>query len=144
MSEQTESYLKNCLYFTANSLARAITRVAEQEFSRLGLSPSHAFLLMLVVEKPGITQKELAEHLHLAPSTVSRFADLLVQRGLVEKRVSGKLAQVFPTAFGKEQLPVIQEAWKALYERYSAILGKEEGEALTQLCHNAAQKIGKE
>ena len=67
MEKKAEKYLHNCLYFTANSLARQISRLADEEFRLTGLSPSHAFLLMLVNEKPGITQKELGLALNLAP-----------------------------------------------------------------------------
>ena len=69
---KSNTILHNCLYFTANSLARVITRMAEEEFRATGLSPSHAFLVMLVNDKPGIGQKELCEQLYLAPSTVTR------------------------------------------------------------------------
>ncbi|MEE8416834.1 MAG: MarR family transcriptional regulator [Desulfobacterales bacterium] len=72
---ECKSILHNCLYFTSNSLSRVITRMAEEEFRRTGLSPSHAFLMMLVNDNPGIGQKELCEQLHLAPSTVTRFID---------------------------------------------------------------------
>ena len=75
---KSKSILHNCLYFTANSLSRVITRMADDEFRRTGLSPSHAFLMMLVNDNPGIGQKELCEQLHLAPSTVTRFIDALV------------------------------------------------------------------
>ena len=77
MSKPIEKYLHNCLYFTANSLARRITAMAEEAFGKVGLSPSHAFLVMLVNEQPGISQKELSRALNLAPSTVTRFVDSL-------------------------------------------------------------------
>ena len=141
MTESTNTYLECCLYFTANSLGRVITRIAEEEFQRLGMSPSHAFLLMLAIEEPGISQKGLAGHLNLAQSTVSRFADSLVARGYLEKRSSGKEANVYPTEKGREQLEAIQGAWHALYERYSAILGKEKGERLTRQTFEAYRKL---
>ena len=69
---KSKSILHECLYFSANSLARVITRMADEEFHPTGLSPSHAFLMMLVNDNPGIGQKDLCEQLHLAPSTVNR------------------------------------------------------------------------
>ena len=92
-----KSILHNCLYFTANSLARVITRMAEEEFRRTGLSPSHAFLMMLVNDNPGIGQKELCEQLHLAPSTVTRFIDSLVHRGYLARKSDGKVSRVYAT-----------------------------------------------
>ncbi len=125
--------LHNCLYFTANTLARNINRLAEEAFGPTGLSSSHALLLMLINEQPGISQKELAEAMHLAPSTMTRFVNVLMQRGLAVKESRGKLAIVHPTSQGQEMQPVIMESWKRLYHRYSAILGELEGVELTRV-----------
>lgn len=141
MSKQSNELLSCCLYFTANSLARTVSRMAEEEFGKLGMPPSHAFLLMVVIDEPGISQKDLAARLHLAQSTVSRFVDALVSRGLVEKRVSGKLAQVYPTDPAHAQMDGMREAWKGLYDRYSRILGENEGKSLTALTRHAHQKL---
>lgn len=144
MDSDIEKLLHNCLYFTANTLARQISHLAEEEFRFTGLSPSHAFLLMLVNERPGITQKELSEALHLAPSTVTRFIDSLqMQRGLVERRTKGKLAKIYPTDQGREMQETIAKCWKALYHRYSDVLGETEGCELTRVIDQASEKLNK-
>jgi len=141
MSKPSSELLSCCLYFTANSLARTVSRMAEEEFGKLGMTPSHAFLLMVAIDEPGISQKDLAERLHLAQSTVSRFVDALVLRGLVEKKSAGKIAHIYPTEKGGTMLSEMRDAWKALYERYSAILGEEEGKALTRMVDEAHRKL---
>jgi DNA-binding MarR family transcriptional regulator len=138
---QCKSLLNNCLYFTANSLARVITRLAEEEFRPTGLSPSHAFLMMLVNDQPGIGQKELADHLHLAPSTVTRFIDSLVHQGYLTRRSEGKTSKISSTPAGEDLREPIAEAWKSLYERYSRVLGRQEGTELTSLIHAATGKL---
>ncbi|RMF44013.1 MAG: MarR family transcriptional regulator [Deltaproteobacteria bacterium] len=141
MSKPSSELLSCCLYFTANSLARTVSRMAEEEFGKLGMTPSHAFLLMVAIDEPGISQKDLAERLHLAQSTVSRFVDALVLRGLVEKKSAGKIAHVYPTEKGAALLSEMKDAWKSLYERYSAILGEEEGQVLTRMVDEAHRKL---
>jgi DNA-binding MarR family transcriptional regulator len=144
MVEPLKDYFENCLYFTANSLARTISRMAEEEFSRLGMSTSHAFMLMLVIEKPGISQKDLAKYLNLAQSTVSRFVDSLVLKGFLQKKAEGKQVLVNPTKKGSDQLDSIHQAWKQLYQRYSTILGQEIGDEITRKTSEASKKLGRE
>lgn len=134
-------YLHECLYFTANALARNIGRMADEAFKGTGLAPSHAFLLMLVIETPGISIKELSEHLHLAPSTVSRFAEKLAYADCIEREHKGKLVRVYPTARGKALSAGIEAAWKRLYADYSAILGERPGIELTREIDQANQRL---
>ncbi len=141
MTDKTDTYLKCCLYFTANELARKITRMAEQEFKLTGLSPSHAFLLMLVNEQPSITPGQLAKSMALKPSTVTRFIEALERQDLVKRTSEGRRVLVEATKNGAKLLPKIRKAWKSLYEAYSKVLGKKEGDKLTSLIHQAAEAL---
>lgn len=138
------TYLHNCLYFTANALARNIGKMADKAFKETGLAPSHAFMIMLVNEQPGITQGELCGHLHLAPSTLTRFADKLEKKGVLTREKEGKTVKVYPTEQGKELGKPIAAAWKRLYHDYSAILGKDEGDELTRTIGQASARIEEE
>lgn len=127
-----------CLYFTANAVARHITRMADEAFARTGLCPSGALLLSLVVERPGIAPSEAAELLHLAPSSVTRFADGLVRKELIERRPSGRQMLLHPTARGKKLLREVKSCWLELHERYSEEVGAARGDKLAaELCRVA-------
>ena len=138
---KSKSILHHCLYFTANSLARVITRMADEEFRRTGLSPAHAFLMMLVNDNPGIGQKELCEQLHLAPSTITRFIDALVYKGYLTRHADGKASMVYATQAGENLRKPIAEAWKCLHQRYATVLGLEEGDELTAMIDDASNKL---
>ncbi len=136
-----KSILHHCLYFTANSLARVITRMAEEEFRMTGLSPSHAFLMMLATDDPGIGQKEVSEQLHLAPSTVTRFVDTLVHKGYLTRQSEGKATRIYPTQAGEALQQPIADAWKSLHQRYARVLGLDEGDELTAMIDRAAARL---
>lgn len=133
-----------CLFFTANSLARDITRMGEEEFASIGMTPSYAFLMLMALDSPGISQKEISTGMNMAPSTVSRFIDALVKRGLIKKDVQGRSTYIHPTDKGIHLRASILEVWKNLYERYSKILGQEKGKELTRLCLEASKKLQQE
>lgn len=138
---KSKSILHNCLYFTANSLARIITRMADDEFRMTGLSPSHAFLMMLVNDNPGIGQKELCEQLHLAPSTVTRFVDALVHKGFLTRKIDGKTSKVYATKQGVKLRQPIENAWKSLHQRYAKVLGLKHGDKLTAMIDAASNRL---
>lgn len=139
--KRTEELFHNCLYFTANSLARKVTKIADDSFKVTGLSPSHAFLMMLVNEYPGIGPKALGDHLNLAPSTVTRFVDALIHKGYLTKKMQGKNSLIEITEQGEKLLVPIAAAWKKLYSRYSKILGEQNGKNLTRSVDAASKKL---
>src|SRR5574344_2280245 len=130
-----------CLYFTANSLARAITILAEEEFKKTGFSPNYAFVIMLVCENPGITQKQVGEYLHLTPSTITRFVDKVENKGYIKRVDEGKVVRLEPTDDGEKLLGEIKAARERLHQRYSNIIGNNEGEILTKQVGEAAMKL---
>jgi len=131
-----------CLYFTSNALARVMTKIADEEFSVIGLASTHAFLLMIVNEKPGIQPKEISEKLQLAQSTVTRHIEKMVYRNFLVRDQIGKYTKIFPKQASIDLDEQIRQAWRKLHRRYSTILGKKEGETLISNNFNASQALG--
>jgi DNA-binding MarR family transcriptional regulator len=131
----------NCLYYSANALARVLTKMAEEEFAVTGLAPSYAFLLMTVNGKPGIQPTEISAHMQLTPSTVTRLIEKMEHRRLLERKSAGKFTQVFPTEKSKKLDKKIREAWMSLYQRYSDVLGEVKGRKLTDEVYQAIEKL---
>ncbi len=140
MPVSRDSYCK-CLYYSANALARNITRMAEKAFEPTGLSPSHGFVLMTVNKQPGITAGEIADIMQLQPSTITRFVDKLEDDGFVTRQSDGKFIQVFPTSKAKKFDEALKSAWRSLYKRYTDILGEENGRELTAAIYEATSKL---
>lgn len=67
-----------------------MTKIADDVFSKTNLSPSYIYLLIVVYQYPGITQKELCDKLSIAPSTSTRFINKLEKLNLVYRRLDWK------------------------------------------------------
>ena len=118
---------ERCLYFNLNALTRKVNRVWEAEFRQTGLSPPHAYLMRLVLDEPGLSQKQLAEALHLDPSTVTRFVDALAARHLVRRDISGsdrRSATVFPTREGKRLQKKLEKIGEELFQSLRKRIGE--------------------
>lgn len=99
--------------------------MSNEEFASTGLSSSLAFLLMTVINKPGISPMEICDIMFLAPSTVTRFLDKMEKDLYVFREKHGKNIKVHPTQQGVDLRDELQNSWERLNMRYSAILGKE-------------------
>jgi len=120
---------EHCLYFNSNALARTVTRIWAEAYKKFDLSPPHAFLVKVVLTKPGLSPRELAEDLSLSRSTVTRFLDSLEKKGFVRRESVGKDGreiQVYPTGKAEGIRDLLNETRAELMERISTLLGENE------------------
>ncbi|MDB5920893.1 MAG: putative Bacterial regulatory protein MarR [Massilia sp.] len=90
----------HCLYFNTTALARALEREWTLAFKPFGLTPSQAFMLRVVLDKPALLQSELAKEMAIARPTATRTLDGLQKIGLVERRgtaTDGREYAIHPT-----------------------------------------------
>lgn len=118
------------MYFSSNALARKMEKLANESWQRVGLSPSHAYLLMIVIEEPGVQPGTLAGELQLKPSTITRLIEKLEEKKLVVRITEGKTTSVYATPKGRELTPQLKECLTNFYEGYSHVLGLEESSKL--------------
>ena len=137
----SESKYGNCLYFTANALARKIEKLAIETWKKVDLSPSHAYLLKLVIDEPGIQAGQAAEQLQLTPSTITRLIEKLEEKKLVIRSSEGKLTNVYPTTKAKDLKPLLKQCIEEFYEKYAKILGKEESKQFIKNMNIIADKL---
>ena len=137
----SESRFSQCLYFSTNALARKIERLAQQSWKSVGLSPSHGYLLMTVVDEPGIQPGGLANHLQLQPSTVTRLIEKLEQKKLVIRTTEGKITNVYPTPKAKEMYPKMQACIDHFYKAHTALMGKDDGRKIVLMLNKVSDKL---
>ena len=129
------------MYFASGALARKMERLANDTWKKVGLSPSHAYLLMMVIDDPGIQPGTLASELQLSPSTVTRLIEKLEEKKLAVRTNEGKLTNVYPTPKGKDLLPKLKSCVTEFHDSYSTILGKEESARLVHNINKITDKL---
>jgi len=137
----TDSKYCQCLYFSSNALARKMEKLANASWEKLGLTASHAYILMLAIERPGIQPSELVKHLLLTPSTITRLMEKLETRKLIVRTTEGKLTNVYPTPKAKAMLPELKECLQEFHQAYTSLLGREESSRLVGHINKLADKL---
>ncbi|MCU7552830.1 MarR family winged helix-turn-helix transcriptional regulator [Chitinophagaceae bacterium LB-8] len=139
----TDSKYGQCLYFTSAALARKVEKLAIESWKAVDLPPSYAYLLMAVLEEPGIQPSLLSAELHLQPSTITRLIEKLEEKKLAVRTYEGKITNVYPTPKAKEMQPKMKECLNRFYKQYTSLLGEEESSRLVQDMGKIADKLGK-
>jgi DNA-binding MarR family transcriptional regulator len=116
----------HCLYFNTTALARLVEREWTKAFKPLGLTPSQAFMLRVVLEKPSLLQNELAKELTISRPTATRTLDGLQKLKLVERRTTesdGREYAIYPTALAQNMKDSLNEESAAVAKRLKKELG---------------------
>ncbi len=120
---------EECLYFNSNALARTVSRIWAEAYKPFDLSPPHAFLLRVVLAKPGLMPRELAKELSLSRSTVTRFLDSLEKRSLLVRKTTaqdGREVQVYPTEAAITIHQELDQTGENLSKLMGEIIGKDD------------------
>jgi DNA-binding MarR family transcriptional regulator len=131
-----------CLYFSSNAFARKVEKLAQDEWKEVGLSPSHAYILMTVLDEPGIQAGMIAQQAQLQPSTVTRLLQKLEDMKLVVRTSAGKLTNVYPTPKASTLQPKLRQCLSNFIERITGMLGKEESHRLVEQINRNSDKLG--
>ena len=117
----------HCLYFNTTALARRLEREWAAAFKPFALTPPQGFMLRVVLGRPGLAQRELADALAIARPTATRALDGLAARGLVERRAGGddgRESFVFPTGAAQQIHAALNEASGRVTRRLKKHLGE--------------------
>lgn len=119
---------ERCLYFNVNALARAVNRIWDEAFSEFELSPSHSYLLRLVLTSPGLTPKQISHELKLEKSTITRFLNVLEERGFIRRRkgISSDAREhaIYPTRKAEKISSSLEDKGDELYRKMINSIGK--------------------
>lgn len=127
----------HCLYFNTTALARRLEREWTEAFSMFGVSPPQAFMLRVILAKPGLLQRELADELSIARPTATRALDLLQTKGLIERRGrdgDGREVCIQPTKNAIAIHAALNKASGTVTSKLKRLLGEAEfGETVSKI-----------
>jgi len=132
---------ERCLYFNVNALARKVNTIWDEAFAEFDLSPAHAYMLRLILEKPGLTQTAITTELKLEKSTVTRFVSVLESKALLRRERQGREVQVFPTARAKALEQKLNIKGNALYQQMVNSVGKSELASLVSTLRDTGNSL---
>ena len=127
----------HCLYFNTTALARRLEREWTVAFAMFALSPPQAFMLRVILAKPGLLQRELADELSIARPTATRALDFLQTKGLIERRGrdgDGREVCIQPTKDAIAIHAALNKASGTVTSKLKSLLGNGEfGETVSKI-----------
>lgn len=127
----------HCLYFNTTALARRLEREWTEAFAVFELSPPQAFMLRVILAKPGLLQRELADELSIARPTATRALDFLQTKGLIERRGrdgDGREVCIEPTNDAIAIHAALNKASATVTSKLKSLLGNTEfGETVSKI-----------
>lgn len=90
-----------------NELAHMIRTEADKRARIFGMTYAQWFILKRVARAPGLSQREIAEHLEVEPITVARLVDRLEAAGLIERRAEPNDRRIWRLHCTDAALPVL-------------------------------------
>lgn len=133
--------LSSHIYFSANTIARKLSKMADEHFKPFGFTSSYAFLIMAINRNSGLSQKEVSTLFQLAPSTVTRFVDKLVKMGLMERKQDGKEVKLALTSKGDEMAEKIEGQFAILNTEITEAWGEKYLDTLNRMTHHGIQML---
>ena len=120
---------EQCLYFNTTSLARKLEREWALTFRPFGLTPSQAFMLRVILDKPKSYQNVLAKEMNISKPTASRGLDGLEKLGLIVRVPSPEDAreiEVHPTRKARSMKEALAAVSIEATKNYKKLLGTDE------------------
>jgi DNA-binding MarR family transcriptional regulator len=111
-----------------------------------GANPGQAFCLRLLAAHDGISQRDLAEMLHLARPTVTRMLQAIEKSGMVERRADAadqRLTRVYLTAAGRDRERAVSAVASDYVDQTIGTLPAADRRELTRLLGELAESLSR-
>lgn len=136
--------LRRSVSYLLSRLTIAHRNLLEKTLAEIGLHSGQAAVLIELWQKDGQRQVDIAERLNLAPPTVNKIINGMIQANLVTRRKTeddARSTRIYLTRSGREFEPKVKQIWDNIEEQTLMGLTKTEGLILRQLL---AKLLGEE
>ena len=134
---------KGCTNFKTRQLARLLSRQYDAELARVGLKTTQYSLLSHVLHLGPVAPGELARHMGLDASTLTRNLQPLLAAGwlLQEAGADARSRCISLTPAGRDKHTEAVRHWKAAQKNVNAVLGLERVAALHTLLDDCTARL---
>lgn len=137
------SLADGCTNLKLRQLTRRVTSLYDRELARTGLKTTQFSLLSHVVELGPLRPGELARHLQMDASTLTRNLQPLIAAGWIEQGAGqdARSRRVTATAAGRAKQEEAVAAWRRAQHALNVLLGGERIAALHGLIDDALARL---
>lgn len=129
------------MHAITNSFSREISQHFDSYFEEYNLATSYIELILLVQEEGKVTQKELADRMNLAPSTITRFVQKLEKTGFVEKSKDGRIATIKLTISAESVAENMRQSYEQAVQDLKEKLGEKFVDTTDQLLQHGTELL---
>ena len=133
----------NNFHSSINSFSRTLSSFFDERLSRFNLATSYIELMILMKENDEVSQKEIAEQLSLAPSTITRFVEKLKKEGYLTKKRDGRNMTIELTLKGKQISSEMDDEYQAVVEEIRELMGDKYLETVGKLLEYGSEELEK-
>jgi len=128
-------------------VARFQSQLVFKLTSEKGIYPGQAMCLWFISQQPGISQRDLAQKMHVAPPTITHMIQKLEKTGYVIRKPDKRdqrLSRIYLTDAGNEMLQVLKNIFANIINISLQDLNQEEQKELVRLFDTMSSNIIKE
>lgn len=133
----------NTFHSTLNSFSRTLTSFFDERLSHFNLATSYIELMIVMKENDSVSQKEIAEQLSLAPSTITRFVDKLKKKGYLTKKRDGRNMTLKLTKNGQQMAVEMEAEYRSAVDDIRDLMGEKYLETVGKLLEYGSTELEK-
>lgn len=136
MHQNNADKIMHQLHHCMNLMHRSPCAGGHQNGKGMGQHRGQGRIMALLSEQDGLSQRELAELLHIRPSSLSELLDKLESAGMIQRMqnlADKRISHIFLTDLGKSTAATLKDSRQEKHDQLMSALSDDEQSMLSQL-----------